>query len=51
VGHLQDAQLSSIHFKRVTVMAKDIQLSRRIRGERSWSSFMGLCLRWVYYNH
>jgi len=31
----QDAQLCAIHAKRVTVMSKDIQLARRIRGERA----------------
>jgi len=35
VGLFQNAQLCAIHGKRVTVMSKDIQLSRRIRGERA----------------
>jgi len=35
VGLFQDAQLCAIHAKRVTVMSKDIQLARRIRGERA----------------
>ncbi|OSX79347.1 hypothetical protein BU14_0081s0026 [Porphyra umbilicalis] len=35
VGLFQDAQLCAIHGKRLTVMTKDIQLSRRIRGERA----------------
>ncbi|OSX80725.1 hypothetical protein BU14_0033s0069 [Porphyra umbilicalis] len=35
VGLFQDAQLCAIHGKRVTVMTKDIQLVRRIRGERA----------------
>jgi len=35
VGIFQDAQLSAVHAKRVTVMSKDIQLTRRIRGERA----------------
>ena len=30
-----DTNLCAIHAKRVTIMAKDIQLARRIRGERS----------------
>ena len=34
VGLFEDANLSAIHAKRVTVMPKDIQLARRIRGER-----------------
>jgi len=35
VGLFQDAQLCAIHGKRVTVMSKDIQLARCIRGERA----------------
>ena len=31
----EDTNLCGIHAKRVTIMPKDIQLSRRIRGERS----------------
>jgi histone H3/H4 len=31
----EDANLEAIHAKRVTIMAKDIQLARRIRGERA----------------
>ena len=30
----EDANLCAIHAKRVTIMPKDIQLSRRIRGEK-----------------
>ena len=35
VGLLEDSNLCAIHAKRVTIMPKDIQLSRRIRGERT----------------
>jgi histone H3 len=35
VGMFEDANLCAIHAKRVTIMPKDIQLARRIRGERS----------------
>ena len=35
VGLFEDTNLCAIHAKRVTIMAKDIQLARRIRGERS----------------
>ena len=35
VGLFEDSNLCSIHAKRVTIMPKDIQLARRIRGERS----------------
>ena len=31
----EDANLCAIHAKRVTIMPKDIQLARRIRGEQS----------------
>jgi histone H3 len=31
----EDANLCAIHAKRVTIMSKDLQLARRIRGERS----------------
>ena len=35
VGLFEDTNLCAIHAKRVTIMTKDIQLARRIRGERS----------------
>jgi histone H3/H4 len=35
VGLFEDTNLCCIHAKRVTIMPKDIQLARRIRGERS----------------
>ena len=35
VGLLEDSNLCAIHVKRVTIMPKDIQLARRIRGERN----------------
>lgn len=34
VGVMEDTNLCAIHAKRVTIMPKDIQLARRIRGER-----------------
>jgi histone H3 len=34
VGLFEDANLCAVHAKRVTIMPKDIQLSRRIRGEK-----------------
>jgi histone H3 len=34
VGLFEDSLLCTIHAKRVTLMPKDIQLARRIRGER-----------------
>ena len=33
VGMFQDTNLCAIHAKRVTIMPKDMQLARRIRGE------------------
>ena len=36
VGLLEeDSNLCAIHAKRVTIMSKDIQLARQIRGERA----------------
>lgn len=35
VGLFEDGQLCSIHAKRVTLMVKDLQLARRIRGAES----------------
>lgn len=34
VGLFEDSQLCAIHAKRVTIMAKDLQLALRLRGER-----------------
>lgn len=36
VGIFEDTNLCAIHAKRVTIMPRDIQLARRIRGERDW---------------
>ncbi|KIZ05841.1 Histone H3.3a [Monoraphidium neglectum] len=33
-GLMEDAQLCAIHARRITLFVKDIQLARRIRGER-----------------
>ena len=35
VGLFEDVNLCAIHAKRVTIMPKDVQLARRIRGERA----------------
>jgi len=35
VGLFEDTNLCCIHAKRVTIMPKDVQLARRLRGERS----------------
>ena len=35
VGLFEDTNLCAIHAKRVTIMPKELQLARRIRGERS----------------
>ncbi|XP_037568151.1 histone H3.v1 [Dermacentor silvarum] len=37
VGLFEDCNLCAIHAKRVTIMPKDVQLARRIRGERAYS--------------
>jgi histone H3 len=34
VGLMEDTNLCAIHAKRVTIFPKDIQLARRVRGER-----------------
>ena len=36
VSLFEDTNLCGIHAKRVTIMPKDIQLARRIHGERGW---------------
>jgi histone H3 len=36
VGLFEDTNLAAIHAKRVTIMPKDMQLARRIRGERKF---------------
>ena len=35
VGLFEDTNLCAIHAKRVTIQKKDMQLARRLRGERS----------------
>lgn len=35
VGLFEDINLCAIHTKRVTIMTRDVQLARRIRGERA----------------
>ena len=35
VSLFEDSNLEAIHAKRVTIQAKDIQIARRIRGERA----------------
>ena len=35
IGLFEDTNLCALHAKRVTIMPKDVQLARRIRGERS----------------
>ena len=34
-GLFEDTNLCALHAKRVTIMPKDIQLARRLRGERA----------------
>jgi len=35
VSIFEDSNLCAIHAKRVTIMPKDVQLARRVRGERA----------------
>lgn len=35
IGLFEDTNLCALHAKRVTIMCKDLQLARRIRGERA----------------
>ena len=35
VGLFEDTNLCAIHAKQITIMPRDIQLARRIRGERT----------------
>lgn len=35
VGLFEDANLCAIHCSRVTIMKKDLELARRIRGDRN----------------
>lgn len=44
VDLFEDTNLCAIHAKRVTIMPKDIQLARSIRGERAWNSRYGSIL-------
>ena len=37
VGLFEDTNLCAIHARRVTIMPKDMQLARRIRGERNYA--------------
>ena len=48
VGLLKDANLCAVHAKRVTIMPKDIQLARRIRGERNEDSPDGANKIWSF---
>ena len=36
VDLLEDANLIAIHARRITLQPRDIQLARRIRGEKNW---------------
>ena len=36
VGLLTDANIMAIHARRITVQPHDIQLARRIRGNKDW---------------
>ena len=36
VGMMEDANLLAIHAKRYTIQPRDIQLARRIHGDKDW---------------
>ena len=36
VGMMEDANLLAIHAKRFTIQPRDIQLARRIHGDKDW---------------
>jgi hypothetical protein len=36
--------LCAIHAKRVTIMTRDLQLAKRIRGDRFWNDLHCSCL-------
>lgn len=38
IGLLEDANLSALHAKRITIMPKDIRLARRIRGHKVYKT-------------
>ena len=38
VGMMEDTNLLAIHAKRFTIQPKDIQLARRIRGDKDWDN-------------
>ena len=46
VSLFKDGNLCTIHAKRVTLMPKDLQLAKRIRGE---NISLGECLKWLIY--
>ncbi len=40
VSLFEDTNLCAIHAKRVTIMSKDLQLAKRIRGDRFWNDWI-----------
>ena len=48
IGLFEDVNLCAIHAKRITIMPKDIQLARRIRGERAWHNCGASCKFIIY---
>merc|ERR1712133_59906 len=51
VGLMEDTNLCAIHAKRVTIMPRDIQLARRIRGERAYLFFLLLKTKGPFQGH
>ena len=51
VSLFEDTNLCAIHAKRVTIMTRDLQLAKRIRGDRFWFDpiITTLCTFKIYY--
>ena len=50
VGLFEDTNLCAIHAKRVTIQKKDMQLARRLRGERSYVKLVAGVLWIIVFN-
>ena len=48
---LEDANLLVIHARHVTLQARDIQLARRIRGDKDWDVLEYMYMIWWVMSH
>ncbi len=48
VSLFEDTNLCAIHAKRVTIMTRDLQLAKRIRGDRFWMIYNPLVIIIIY---